>query len=196
MLAGLLQQHRRIDQVGTELAGERKLGKFAGDAQPHEQLQVLRRAAIGRAARLDDLRQLFLAIEAEGAASMLVIGFGDRTLGLHRVHKAQFGLRQDRTNQAHLDDRCDVVMRHAVIPQDADEIGRRVGLDRVERTPAKTVDEETRRARSRVRAVEDNRFVGREGFDYGSSVRMCGQFKGPPKRLGFRTGRSRGCLAV
>ena len=73
-------------------------------------------------------------------------------------------------------------MGNPVVPQDADEIGRRIRLHRIEGAPAKAVRKETRGTRRGVRTVENDRFVGREGFDYGSSVRISGQFKGPPKR--------------
>ena len=188
MLAGLLQQHGRIDQIGAKLARERQLGEFGRDAQADQQLEVFCRAAVGRAARVDDLGQLFLAIEAEGAAAVLVIRLGNRAARLDRMHEAQFRIGQQPAHQPHFGDRGDIVMGDPVVPQDTDQIGRGIRFYRVECTPAKAVHEETRSACRSVRTVQDNRFVRRKRRNYGSSVGISGQFKGPPKRLGFRQG--------
>ncbi len=48
---------------------------------------------------------------------MRVIGFGNRFLGLDRMHEAQLRLRQSRRDQTHLNDRGNVVMRDSAIPQ-------------------------------------------------------------------------------
>ena len=123
---------------------------------------------------------------------MRVVGLADRAGCLDRMHEAQHRLRKRRADETHLGNRGDVVMRHAIVPQDLQQIGRRIGLHRIERLARKLLDEETGGARGGMRTIENYGFVGREGANYGPGVRKCVQLKGPPKRLGFR----QGCLAV
>ena len=61
-----------------------------------------------------------------------------------------------------------------------------------EHLAGETIGEKTRCPPRRVRAVQDQRLVRRKIADYRPGVRKMRQFKGPPKRLGFR----QGCLAV
>ena len=191
MLAGLLQQLRRLGQVAAEFRREAEFGIFARHAQADAQAQVLRRLALVVAAGSDDLLQFLDRIEAEGAHAVLAVGFADRAGRLDGVHEAQRRAGQRGAHQPHFGDRGDVVMRHAVIPQHLQQVGRGIRLHRIERLARKLLDEETGGARGGVRAIEDDRFVRLESANYGPGVRKCVQLKGPPKRLGFR----QGCLA-
>ena len=74
-------------------------------------------------------------------------------------------------------------MGHAGAPQHLNEIGRRVGLDRIEHLARKLLDEETGGAPRGVRAVEDDGFVRTEVADYSQCVGIDVQLKGPPKRF-------------
>ena len=71
-------------------------------------------------------------------------------------------------------------MRDAIVPQDLQQIRRRIGFHRIKRLARKLLYKEAGSARSGVRAVEDNRFVGRESANYRPCVRKNVQFKGPP----------------
>lgn len=77
-------------------------------------------------------------------------------------------------------------MGDASLPQHLDEIGRRVGLDRIEHLARKPLDEVTGGAPRGVRAVEDNGFVRTEVADYSLSVGIDVQLKGPPKRFSMK----------
>ena len=183
MLARLLQQLGRLGQIAAEFRREAEFGVFARYAQPHAEPQILRCFTCLVTAGLDDLLQLLDRIEAEGAHAMHVIGFADRAGCLDRVHEAQRRAGQRGANQPHFRDRSDVVMRHAIVPQHLDQVGRRIRLYRIERLARKLLDEEAGGSRSGVRAIEDDRFVRLESANYGPGVRICDQLKGPPKRL-------------
>jgi len=174
---------RGVGQVDSELGCQAELGKFRGNPQPHAQDEVFRRLAVVPRSRLDDLVQLLQRIEAEGAHPVFEIGLANRVRGLDRVHEAQNRLGQDRAHQPHLGDRSDVEMGDAIVPQDANQVRRGIGLDRIERLARKLLDEETGGARSGVRAIEDNGLVRRESADYGRSAGIDVQLKGPPKRF-------------
>ena len=73
--------------------------------------------------RADDLLELFHGVEAEGPDAMHEIGLGDRFLGLHRVHEAQYRLGSVSCDQPHLGDRGDVIMGDAAVPEDASRSG-------------------------------------------------------------------------
>ena len=182
MLACFLQQRGRLGQVAPEFGRKAELGIFARYAQTDAQAQVLRRFAGIVTACIDDLLQFLDGIEAEGFHPVLAIGFANGAGRLHRVHEAKRRVGQRRTHQPHFGDRCHVVMRHAVVPQDLDQIRRRVGLYRIERLARKLLDEETGSARRGVRAVQNDGFVGRERANYGPGVREMRQLKGPPKQ--------------
>ena len=138
------------------LDGEAELGMFRADADADEQVEVGRGDAVGRG-RADDLLQLLDRVEAEGLHAMLEIGLGDGFLGLHRVHEAQHRLGQRLVDQAHLADRGDVVMRDARVPQDLQQVGRRVRLHRIERAARKLLDEEAGSAARGVRTQQRDR---------------------------------------
>src|SRR3546814_19973177 len=72
--------------------------------------------------------------------------FRSRFLGLHRMHEAQRRPRKGARHQSHLGDRGDVIMGHAGIPQQTQQVGRRIRLDRIQGRAGKTLDEEPRRA--------------------------------------------------
>ena len=107
--------------------------------------------------RADDLLQLLDRVEAEGLHAMLEISFGDRFLGLHRVHEAQHRLRERLVDQADLADRRDVIVGDARVPQDLEQVGRRVRLDRIERAAGELLDEETGGATCGVRTQQRDR---------------------------------------
>ena len=52
-------------------------------------------------------------------------------------------------DQAHFADRGDVIMGDARVPQDLQQVGRRIGLHRIERAARKLLDEEAGGARAR-----------------------------------------------
>ena len=60
-------------------------------------------------------------------------------------------------DQADLADRGDVVMRDARIPQDLQQVGRRVRLDRIERAARELLDEEAGGAARGVRTQQRDR---------------------------------------
>ncbi len=122
------------------------------DADADEQVEV------GRAVRrADDLVELVERVEREGLHAMVEIGFGDDLLGLHRVHEALHGLGQRLADQAHLADRGDVVMGDSGIPQDPQQVGRGVRLDRIKRAAGEFLDEKARGAARRVRTQQRDR---------------------------------------
>ena len=105
---------------------------------------------------------------SSGAA--LEIGFGDRLLGLHRVHEAEHGIRQRVVDQAHLADGRDVIVSHALAPQDPEEVGGWVGLHGIERAPRELLCEEPGRAPCSVRAEERHRLGRTRHGDFGNRV--------------------------
>ena len=107
--------------------------------------------------RGEDLVELFERIQAEGAAAVREIRFRNRFRRFHRMHEAQRGIRQQARDETHLGDRGDVVMRDAAVPQDPQQIGRRIRLHGIPRTPRKPLDEEARGARRGVRADQRDR---------------------------------------
>ncbi len=130
---------------GAELRAEAQLGVLVVDLKTNEQVQIARRNAVLRR-RADDLLQLLDRVEAEGLHAMLEIGLGDGLLGLHRMHEAEHGLRKRLVNEPYLTDRCDVVVRHALVPQDPEQVGRRIRLHRIERPSRELLHEEPGRA--------------------------------------------------
>ena len=185
-LASGLQQRRGIGEIDPEFGCEAELSIFGRHPQPNAQAQVAGRRAVVLRGRRDDLVELFLAVEAERAHTVPVIGFGDGRGRLHRMHEAQGRFGQNLADQAHFGDRGDVVVRYPRIPKYPQQCRRGIGLHRIERRPWKLLDEETGGARGGVRAVQDNGFVGRKGADYSRCIGMDVQFKGPPIGLAAR----------
>ena len=99
---------------------------------------------------------------------MVEIGLGDGLLGLHRVHEALHRLGQRLADQAHLADRGDVVMGDAGVPQDLQQVGRRVGLDRIERAARELLDEEAGGATRGVRTQQRDRLDRSQPGDVGT----------------------------
>ncbi len=66
------------------------------DADADEQVQIG-----GAAGCADDLVEFVERIEAEGLHAIGEVGFGDRFLGLDRVHETQRRLRQRFRDQPH-----------------------------------------------------------------------------------------------
>ena len=104
---------------------------------------------------------------------MVEIGFGDRFLGLDRVHEAQHGFRQRFRDQAHFADRGDVIMGDARVPQDLQQLRRGIGLDRIERPARKLLDEEAGSALGGVRTKERDRL--NRALLYNRGTRCCRQ---------------------
>ena len=98
-----------------------------------------------------------MRVEAEGLHAMVEISLGDGFLGLHRVHEAEHGLGQRLVDKADLADGGDIIMRDAGVPQDLQQVGRRVGLDRIERAARELLDEETGSAARGVRTQQRDR---------------------------------------
>ena len=125
-----------------------------------------------------------------------MVSLGDGSLGLYRVHVAQHRLGQSFAHQPHLDNRGNVIVRDPGIPQHAQQRGRRIGLDRIERLARKLLCEETSGAFRGLRTVQNNGFVGRERANYSRCVLVNVQLKGPPIGLSARPTKGRSCLAV
>jgi len=181
------QQFGDVFRLGAELGGKAELRVIRRDAQAHQQIEV--RRPFGRA---DDLFELVHRVEREGAHAMLPIGFGNRFLGLDRVHEAERGLGKRARDEANLGNRGDVIMGDARIPEHAQEVGRRIRLDRIKGRAGKSLDEETRCAPRGMRADKRNRFDRRKCLNQPVGAMMLVQLKGPPKLNGKR----QGCLAV
>ena len=107
--------------------------------------------------RAVDLFKLFHRIERKGPDAVLEISLGNRFLSLDRVHEAKRCVRQRPRDEAHLGNRGNVVMRYAAIPQDRQQIRRRVRFYRIDRAARKLLDEEAGGTRSGVRAKKRNR---------------------------------------
>ena len=99
---------------------------------------------------------------------MVEIGLGDGLLGLHRMHEAQHRLRQRLVDQPDFADRGDVVMRDAGVPQDLQQLRRRVRLDRIERAARKLLDEEAGGATRGVRTEKRHRLDRTKLSDVGT----------------------------
>ncbi len=177
VLAGSLQQRRGIGKVDTELGRQRQLGMLGGNAQANQQVDVLC-AACGA----HDLLQLLHRVEAEGAYAVIAISLGNGTSGFYRMHEAQGRLGQHFAHHAHLTDRGHVVMGHARIPQDTDQVRRGIRLHRIHGGAGKLLDKESCSPRRGMRAVEDHGFVRRDCADYSLGVGIAVQLKGPPER--------------
>ena len=146
------QQRLHLGGLGPEFGGEAELGMIRRDADADQQVQIF-----GALRGDDDLLQLLLGIEREGAHAMIGIGLANRLLRLHRMHEADHRFGQDLGDQTHFGDRGHVVMRDSALPQNPEEIRRGIGLDRVERLARKLLDEETGGAPGGVRTKERNR---------------------------------------
>ena len=151
------QQRLHLARLGAELRGEAVLGVIRADADADEQVEVGRGHAVGRGGA-DDLVELLDRIEAEGAARRA------RNRPRRSASSAFTGcmkhwtrLGQRLGDQAHFADRRDVIMGDARVPQDLQQVGRRVGLDRIERAARKLLDEEAGGATRGVRTKKRNR---------------------------------------
>lgn len=82
-------------------------------------------------------------------------------------------------------------MRDARVPEDAEEVRRRVRFDSIERLARKLLDKEAGCARGCMRAVENSGLVRRGGANYSPCIRMNVQLKGPPNGTWNES-----CLAV
>jgi len=182
MLPRLLEQRRRLSEIAPELARKTQFREFGRDPQPHEQTQILRRlTGFAIAAGIDDLRQLLLAVEAEGCYPVLEVSLSNRGLGLDRMHEAKLGFGQQSANQANFRDRCHIVVIDTCLPQHTEQARSGIGFDSVEHLARKLLDKEAGGARRCVRAVEDYGLVRRESADYSLGIRIGVQLKGPPE---------------
>ena len=99
---------------------------------------------------------------------MSEIGLGDHLFGLHRVHEALDGVRQHFGDQPDLGDRGDVIVADAGIPQNLQQVGRGVRLDRVQRAAGKFLHEEPRGAARSVRTQQRDRLDRAKPGDVGA----------------------------
>ena len=126
------------------------------DPDANEQVEVGGRDAVLRGGA-DDFLEFVERIERERLHAVLEISLGDDLLGLDRMHEALDGLRKDLRDQTDFADRRDVVMGDAGIPEDLQQIGRRVCLHRIERAPRELLDEEPGSATRGVRTQQRDR---------------------------------------
>ena len=149
---------------------------FGRDAQTHAQLQIGR--ITGGA---HDLFQLVDRVEREGAHAMDMVRFRDRFLGLDRVHETELGLAFERFgNETHFGDRGHVEVRDTRIEKRADQVGRRIRLDRIERSARKLLNEETGGPSRGFGTNQRYRCCRCEGGRYPQRAMMLVQLKGPP----------------
>ena len=184
-LARGMEHRRGLVDPDAELGGEAELGVRRRHAEADAQRQIAGSNAIGRRRR-DDLVDLVDRIEAEGADAVDVVRLGDRLGRLDRVHEAQGRVRQQGADEADLGDRGDVIRADAAVPQGADQVGRRVRLDRIHRRPRKLLDEETGGALRGVRADEGNGLRRTTVAGYPQRVAGLMQFKGPPESVRYK----------
>lgn len=167
-LAGSEQQGGYVARVGAELRGKAELRMVRADPDAHEQVEVARRNAVLRGCA-DDLVQLVDGVEAERLHAMFEIGFGDGFLGLHRVHEALHRLGQRVADEADLADGRDIIMGDSGVPQNPEEVGRRVRLDRIERPARELLDEVASGSVGCMRTQERNRLDRAQLGDSGSA---------------------------
>ena len=125
---------------------------FGGNAEPDAQRQILR--GIGGA---DNLFELFARVERKGADAMIEIGLTDGLFGLDRMHEMERCRRKKFADKANLGNRRDIIIGDPAVPQQSDQIGRRVGLDGIKRAARKLFDKKARGARRCVRTNKRNR---------------------------------------
>src|SRR5690606_21926224 len=109
-------------------------------AHAHDQVQVG-----GVAGGVEDLGQLVMAVEREGADAEVEIGAGDGPAALHRMHEGQARVGADRTHQFDLGDGGHVEGGDARVDQGLDDPARRVRLHGIEDVSLKIVLEPARR---------------------------------------------------
>ena len=125
--AGGEQQLGRLIGVDPELAGQ-GIGRALGrDPQAHNEVQVG-----GLARGVEDLGQLFVRIQREGADPMVEIGRRDRPAVLHRMHEGHARARHELGDQLDLGQARHVEGPHTVRRQGLDDPRRRIGLHSVE----------------------------------------------------------------
>ncbi len=71
-------------------------------------------------------------------------------------------------DEADLADGGDIKMRDAIVPQDLEQIGRRIGLDRIKRAARELLDEEAGGATRSMRTQQRDRVDRAELGDSGS----------------------------
>ena len=178
-LAGGHQHGGGFIGMHAEFRRQAEFGVRGGDAQPHAQREVGRGYAVLRRGG-HDLVQLVDAIKAEYPHAMAVIGFGNGLRRLDRVHEAQDRIGRHFAHQAHFGDGGDIIMRQPRIPQGADQISGRVGLDRIHRRARKLRQEEPGRAASGMRADKGNGLRWTQEPRYRQRFVLLEQLKGPP----------------
>ncbi|MNI60874.1 hypothetical protein D3C73_1161140 [compost metagenome] len=121
------QQGGGLIRGDAELARQGIGGAVRRHAHAHDQVQI-----VGLAGGLEDLVQLVMAVQHEGAHAVIGIGGLDRAAALDRVHEGQARVRADRTDQLDLGERGDVEGVDALFDQGLDDPARRVRLHRIE----------------------------------------------------------------
>ena len=89
---------------------------FRRDTNANAQLQIRGGNTISRGGAYD-LFKLVLAVEAECADIVIVIGLRDGALAFHWMHEAQLGVRQEFVDQPDFTQGCNIIMRDASFPE-------------------------------------------------------------------------------
>src|SRR3546814_514679 len=110
-----------------------------------------------------------------------MIGCRYAFLGLDRVHEAELRLIPQRLrDKAHFRDGRHVEMRDSASEQGADQIGRRIRFDRIERAPRKLLGKEAGGPGRSLGSNKRYRSCRFEGGRYPQRAMMLVQLKGPP----------------
>ncbi|MCY1170694.1 hypothetical protein D9M73_107810 [compost metagenome] len=151
-LASAEQQFLGLTRCRAEFRREAQLAMLRRHAKADAQRQVF-----GVIGRVDDLLQLFHAVERKRLHAIVEIGRADRFGCLDRVHEAQGRLGERFRNQTHFRDRRDVEMGDARIPQNLQELRRRIRFHGIHRTTRELLCEEPGRTRCRMRTNQRDR---------------------------------------
>ena len=133
------QQRGGFGWCGTELAGQVQHRRTLRQCEAHDQTEFACHA--GRRGLLQDLRQLFSAVEHEVAHAVPRPRLADRTARLDRMHEVDDGVGKHLPHQRNLGDRRAIVMRHAAGMYGTQHAGLRVALHRVQHMAGKRLDE-------------------------------------------------------
>ncbi len=133
------QQRGGFGWCGTELAGQVQHRRTLRQCEAHDQTEFACHA--GRRGLVQDLRQLFGAVEHEVAHAVPRPRLADRAARLDRMHEVDDGVGKHLAHQRNLGDRRAIVMRHAAGVHGTQHAGLRVALHRVQHMAGKRLDE-------------------------------------------------------